>query len=176
MEETTTPVTTRSVGIRYGVIMSAISIVYFLILTFASIDMTSGFGRWSAFIFYFVIIYLAHKNFKDSGDSYMSYGQGVGISFWIGLVSSVIYSLFFFVYIKFIDNSFVQAIKDKQIEEMQAKGMSDDQIDQAMSIAGAFMTPGAMLIFGIVFGIIGMVICGVIVSIVTQKKNPQGEI
>ena len=176
MEETATPVTTRSVGIRYGIIMSAISIVYFLVLTFASVDMTSGIGRWSSIIFYIVVIYLAHKNFKDSGDSYMSYGQGMGITFWLSLISSVIYSIFFYVYIKFIDNSFVQAIKDKQIEEMQAKGMSDEQVDQAMSFAGAFMTPEAMLIFGLIGGIIFIVICGLIITIFTQNKNPQGEI
>ena len=176
MEETPAPVATaRSVGFRYGLIMAAISIAYFLILTFASVDMTSGIGRWSSIIFYVVVLYLAHKNFKDEGDGFMSYGQGMSITFWLALVSSVIYSIFFYVYIKFIDSSFVEAIKNKQIEEMQNRGMSDEQINQAMGFAGAFMTPEAMLIFGLVGGIIFIVVVGLLVSAITQKKNPQGE-
>ncbi len=177
MEETSTPaVTTRSVGMRYGIIMAAVSVVFFLALTFAGVDQTQGAGRWFGLIFYVIVIYLAHKNFKDGGDGYMSYGQGMGVTFWIALVSSVIYSIFFYVYIKFIDATFVEAIKNKTIEDMQTRGMSDDQIDQAMSIAGKFMSSEAMLIFGLVGGIVMIVICGLIVTAFTQKKNPETQI
>jgi hypothetical protein len=64
-------------------------------------------------------------------------------------------------------------MKDKQIEAMEAKGMSEQQIDQAMQFASMFMTPEAILVFGLVFGIIGTVICGLIVTIFTQKKAPE---
>ena len=177
MEETSVPaVTTRTVGFRYGLIMAGISVVYFLGLTFADVDMTSGIGRWSSIIFYIAVIFLAQKNFKDQGDGFMEYGQGMGITFWIGLVSSVIYSTFFYIYIKFIDSAFVEAIKDKEIEKMQERGMSDDQIDQAMSFAGAFMTPEAMLAFGLIGGIIIIVCVGLVVTAFTQNKNPQASV
>lgn len=174
MEESTTPsITTRSVGIRYGLILSVISIAYFIILTVTGVDMTSGAGRWSSIIFYAAVIYLAHKYYKDNGDGFMTYGQGFSISFWISLISSVIYTVFFYIYIKFIDSSFVQMIKDKQMEQMQERGMSDEQIDQAMKMAGAFMTPEAMFVFGLIGGIIFILICGLIVGIFTQKKSPE---
>jgi hypothetical protein len=64
-------------------------------------------------------------------------------------------------------------MKDKQIEQMQNRGMSDEQVDKAMEIAGAFMSAEALLIFGIIFGIFFIVLCGVIVSIFTQKKSPE---
>jgi len=172
-KNTLPPVTTGSVGKRYGVIMALISIVYFIALTVASIDMTTGIGRWSSVLFYVVVIYLAHKNFIDDGNGFMSYGQGMGIVFWIGLICSVIYTVFFYIYIKFIDAGFVEAIKQKQIEQMQERGMSDAQIDQAMGIASMFMTPEAMFIFGLFGGIIIIVIVGLIVTIFTQKSNPE---
>jgi ABC-type antimicrobial peptide transport system permease subunit len=103
----------------------------------------------------------------------MSYGEGIGISFWIGLLSSVISSLFTYIYIKFFDASFVEMIKEKQIEEMQARGMSDEQIDQGMKFAEMFMSPEAILIFGIIGGIITVLIVGLIVTIFTQKKSPE---
>jgi hypothetical protein len=64
-------------------------------------------------------------------------------------------------------------IKEKQIEEMQARGMSDEQIDQGMKFAEMFMSPEAILIFGIIGGIITVLIVGLIVTIFTQKKSPE---
>ena len=106
----------------------------------------------------------------------MSYGQGIGISFWMGLISTIIYMPIFYIYIKFIDSGFVEMIKNKQIEELQNKGMSDEQIDQAMSFAGAFMSPEAMLIMGTIGAIIFILICGLIITIFTQKPNTQSSI
>jgi hypothetical protein len=64
-------------------------------------------------------------------------------------------------------------IKDKQIEAMEQRGMSEEQIDQAMKIAGAFTSPEAILGFGLIGGLIVILIVGLIVSIFTQKKNPE---
>ena len=41
----------------------------------------------------------------------MSYGQGVGIGFWIGLVSAVIGNVFTYIYVKFIDDGFIAKIQ-----------------------------------------------------------------
>lgn len=175
MEETTTPaVTTKSTGIRYGVIMGVVSIAYFIILNLLSVDMTQGPGSWGRYVYCAVLIFLAHKYFKDNGDSFMSYGQGIGISFWMGLISVAISSVFTYVYVKFIDPNFVQQMMDKVRQGMEEKGtMSDEQIEQAMSITGKFMTPEMMLLFGVIFGIIGTIIIGLIVTIFTQKKSPE---
>lgn len=174
MEESNAPaVTTRSAGMRYGVILSVISIVLFLGMTFADVDMTQGIGRWVSIPVYLVVIYLAQKYYMDNGDGFMSYGQGMGVTWWLGLISSAIYTVFFYIYIKFIDGSFVETIKQRQMDQMAERGMSEEQIDQAMSFAGAFMTPEAMFIFGLVGGIIFILICGLIVTIFTQKKNPE---
>jgi hypothetical protein len=174
MEETTTPsISTRSVGIKYGLVMAVISIAYFVILNTAGVDMTQGIGRWGSLVFYAGIIFLAQKNFKDQGDSFMSYGQGMGISFWISLVSSVIGSIFTYLYVKFIDTGYIQQMMDKQREQMEAGGnLSEDQIDNAMSMTAKFMTPEMILVFGIIGGIIMILIVGLIVTIFTQKKNP----
>lgn len=176
-QETTTsqnaPVTTRTVGIRYGLIAGIISIAFFLILTVAGINMTSGYWNWIGYAITGAIVFLSHQYYKQNGDGFMSYGQGVGIAAWIGMISSVISSIFTYIYVKFIDSSFMEMIKEKQLSDMQEKGMSDEQIDQAMKFASMFTTPEAILIFGLVFGIIGTIILGLIVSIFTQKKAPE---
>lgn len=164
--------TTRETGIRYGLILGLISIVFFVVLAVAGVD-TSGSVRWTGLIFTVAVLVLAHKYFKDNGDGFMSFGQGVGIGFWTSTVSSVLSSIFTFIYVKFIDETFIDTMKDNQMLQMQEKGMSDAQIDQAMSFSEPFMTPTAFLAFGIIFGIIIGVIVALIVSIFTQKSNPQ---
>jgi hypothetical protein len=171
--ETSNAVTTRSVGMRYGLISAVISIVYFVVLNVVGIDMTKGFWNWFGWVITIVIVVLAHKYYKDNGDGYMSYGQGIGIGFWIGLISGTIGSIFTYFYIKFIDTSFLEMIKERQIEGMQRQGMSDEQIEQAMQFSSMFMSAEAMLIFGFIGGIISALIISLIVTIFTQKKNPE---
>ena len=168
-------VTTRSAGIRYGLIMAVLSIAFFVIMNVAGLDMQGPVG-YLGWVITAVMLFLAHKYYKEQGDGYMSIGQGVGIGFWAGTISSVISSIFTYVYIKFIDDSFLQTIKDKQLEAMEKQGLSDEQIEQSMKIAGAFTSPEAILGFGIVFGIIAAVIIGLLVALITKKNNPDLEV
>ena len=172
MEENVQTLTTRSVGMRYGLILGVISIILFMVLSLTGMNMT-GPARWVGYPIYVVLVFLAHKYFKDNGDGYMSYSQGMGIAFWLSLISSTISSIFTYFYVKFIDGSLMEMIKEQQIKEMEAKGMSDQQMEQALKIAGMFTTPEAILIFGVVFGIIGIVVIGLLVTIFTQKNNPE---
>lgn len=171
-QESTEKLTTRQTGIRYGLILGVISIAYFVILSATGVNMTEGFGRWGGLIFTIAIFILAHKYFKENGDGYMSIGQGVGIAFWASLVSAVISNIFTFIYVSFVDEGFIQALKDQQYDQFVAKGMSDAQIDQAMSFSAGFMTPTAIALFGLIGGVIIGVIVGWIISLFTQKKNP----
>jgi Protein of unknown function (DUF4199) len=171
-ENVESTVTTRSVGLRYGFIMAVIAIFYFVALDVAGVDMTQGFGRWASILFYVGIIVLAQKHYKDNGSGFMSYGEGLGISFWISLITSVVSSIFTFVYIKFIDSGFLEKIMDQQRAAMEDQGLSEDQIDQAMKMAARFTTPEMMLVFGILGGVFMIMVVGLIVTIFTQKKNP----
>jgi hypothetical protein len=175
MEEnaTTLTVTTRSTGIRYGIIAGFVGIAYFLILTTAGVDLSQGFGRWGGLLITIVVVFLAHKYYKENGDGFMTYGQGIGIGFWIGLISAVISSIFNYIYAKFIDPTFVTMMREKAIEDMEAKGQSQEQIDAAMKIVDMFMTPEAMLFFGLFFGILFTIIIALVISIFTQKPRPE---
>ena len=103
----------------------------------------------------------------------MSYGQGVGIGFWIGLVSAVIGNVFTYIYVKFIDESFIAKIRENAIRDMEDKGQSDEQIEMAMKFVNMFTGAEAMLLFGLFFGILMLVIIALIVTIFTQKQQPE---
>jgi len=174
--EPKTEVTTKSIGIKFGLIMAAISVAYFMILNVMGIDMSQGFGRWGGLIFNVAVIFFAHKSFKEGGDGFMSYGQGLGIGMWIALISSVISSIFTYIYVKFIDAGFIKTMMEKQEEQFIEKGMSEEQIKQAMDMTAKFMTPEMMLVFGLIFGFIILMVVFALVTIFTQKKNPEAAI
>ncbi len=166
--ETTPAVTTRSVGIKWGLISAIISIVFFLILALVGTNAFDNKWSWIGMIVSVVLVFLAHKNFKDSGDGYMSYGQGVAIGFWIALISLALAVLVQFTYVNFIDTGVMEMFFDAQIEEMSKKGMPDNQIDVAIE-----WTKKLFWVFYILGGLFFGVLVGVVVSLFTQKKNPQ---
>jgi len=172
---TASTVTTRSVGIRYGIINGLIQIVYFLILTTAGLMTSGGFAPWVGFLISIVMLFLAHKYYKENGDGYMTYGQGIGIGFWTGLVSASISAIFTYIYAK-IDSGYIASIREKAIQDMEAQGQSQQQIDTAMKFVEMFTSAEAILVMGLIFGIIGMIIIAVILSIFTQRPQPETSI
>jgi hypothetical protein len=175
-DDATKPVvTTRSVGIRYGLINGLLQVVYFLILTTAGLLVSRGFAPWVGFLISIVVLFLAHKYFKENGDGYMSYGQGIGIGFWTGLVSASISTIFTYIYAK-VDPGYIDSIRQKAIEDMEAQGQSQQQIDAAMRFVEMFTSAESLLIMGLIFGIIGMIVIALIVSIFTQKPQPEASI
>jgi len=165
---TTSAVTPRSVGIKFGLISALISVVFFLVLALSGQNAFDNTWSWIGLVISVVIVYLAHKNFKDSGNGFMSYGQGVGIAFWIALISLVINFAVTYLYVSFIDTGAMDLFYEKQTEQLSANGMQDEQIEMALSWTRTLFWP-MYLFMGLFFG----VLVGVIVSIFTQKKNPE---
>ncbi len=170
-EEAQNTVTTRSIGFKWGIIAGLVGIILFLLLDFTG--QSNGPLRWVGILVTAVLIYLAHKAFKDEGDGFMSYGQGVGIGWWLSLISAALSSLFTYIYVKFINPSYMDFIKDEQIRSMEEQGMSPDEIDRAMEFAAVFSTPEAIFGFGLVFGILFGVIIALVVSAITKNENPE---
>ena len=171
MEEISQP-STRGIGFKYGLILGLISIVLFIVFDFAGVS-TSSWARYIGIVPTAILIFMAHKAFKDEGDGYMRFGQGMGVGFWLSALSSAVSSVFAMLYVMFINPNMMDAAKQEQIQKMEEQGMTDAQIDQAMGFAEVFMSPVAMLIFGLIGGILIGVIISLIVSAFTKNDNPQ---
>lgn len=170
-----TQVTTRGVGIQYGAIAGVVMIIYGMVLQLTGMAMEQALG-YINYIFLAVIIFLGHKKFKESGDGFMTFGQGLGVGFWISLVGGVIGSVFSYIYISFIDSSMLEQIAEKARYDMEERGMSDAEIDQAMSITEKFMTPEMIFVFGILGILFFGFILSLIISAITKKTDPQLEV
>jgi hypothetical protein len=160
--------TVRTVGLKFGAVSALVGIVFFLILTLSGQNAFDNKWGWVSMVFSIVILVLAHRNFKSEGDGFMSYSQGVGIGFWMALVGVVVGAIFTYVYSNIIDPATMDTFYENQYEQMQKNGMSDDQIDVAVSWTKKLFW-WIYLFFGIFFGLI----IALIVTIFTQKKSPE---
>ncbi len=161
-------VSTRDAGIRYGLFSGVISIVLFLIPALLGQNPFQGVWNWVGIPIVITLIVLAHKYFKDEGDGFMSYGQGVGVGFWLALVGTVIAGLFSFVYLTFIDSAPFDLMLEETQFKMEEQGTPEEAIDMAMTWTKNLFWP--IYAMG---GILGGLIIALIISIFTQKKSPE---
>ncbi len=171
MEEQNEQVTVKQVAIKWGLILGIISIVLFLAFYFGGL-MGESWTEWISPIFIAVIMYLAHKEFKDQGNSFMSYGQGLGLGTLMSAVSGVVSSVFTYIYIKFINADYVVELLDMARAKMEEQGQGDDQIDVAMGMMEKFMSAGmtaGISLLGTIF--IGFLIA-LVVSAITKNNDP----
>jgi len=165
-------ITVKGVSIKYGLYLGIILTIYSLALQVMGLAANEALG-WVGYVVLIVLMVIAHKTFKNEGDGFMSYSQGLSIGTLIALVAALISTPVSYLYVKFFDSSFLQVIKDKQIEDMEQRGMTDAEIESTMEIASSFMT--AEVIFPIAF--IAFIFFGFIISLIvsafTKNSNPQ---
>ncbi|GIV37274.1 MAG: hypothetical protein KatS3mg032_1653 [Cyclobacteriaceae bacterium] len=169
MEEQTqsTMPTTRSVGLKWGIISALFSILFFLILVIAGANAFDNKWGWIGGIFSIIFMVLAHREFKQQGDSFMTYGQGLGISFWMVLISTAVAGLFTYIYSNIIDPATMEKFYESQRMQMEERNMPEEQIEIALE-----WTRKLFWVIYAVGGILGGMFIALIVSIFTQKKNP----
>jgi hypothetical protein len=164
-------VTVKKVGIKYGIYLALVSIIYSLILQIAGLIANQALG-YVGIIFTVIAFVMAHNEFKKANE-FMSYKQGLGISMIIVLVSSVLASIFTYIYVKFVDDSMIELSRAATEEKLMERGLSDAQIEQTMEIQSKFMTPEMIFVMGLFIGILFGFIVALIVTAFTKKTNPE---
>lgn len=175
MEEEIEKVTVKQLGMKWGVILALISFGYFMILNIAGLSGESTYSYLGS-IFTIVVFVLAHKAFKEGGVGFMSFGEGFKIGALISVISAIISNVLTYIYIKFVDDSMLELIREKAIADMEESGQSEEQIEQAMGFAEMFMSAEAIPIFGILGGIFFGIIIALIVSAFTKNVDPSMEV
>jgi hypothetical protein len=161
-------VTTRSIGIKFGLYNALVGILLFAIAVVMNMNPFSGVMNWVGAAIGIGLIVFAHIQFKANGDGYMSFGEGVGIAFWIGLISTVITIPLMYVYLNFVDNSPMELMFQQQEEKMIEGGAPEEAIEMGLKWTKMLFWP-----FAAIGGIFWSVLSGLIVSIFTKKSRPE---
>ncbi|MBD2720492.1 DUF4199 domain-containing protein [Hymenobacter armeniacus] len=174
MEANSTPVTTTSVALRYGLLTGLVSIIVSFALNVLHLEQSPA--RWLSLLILAGGIWLAQHFYKQHNGGYMSYGEGMGIGMLLALVSSVIGAIFSYIYVSFVDNDAITRMLDKARADMESRGgVSDEQIDQAMQMTAKFMTPGFIALFVVLFSLLFGLGLSLVISAIVKNSKPEFE-
>jgi high-affinity Fe2+/Pb2+ permease len=158
---------TRAVGLRFGLYYALAGVLLFAIAVAMSTNPFKGWTTWATYPIAIGLMVYAHKQFKEGGDGYMEYGQGVGIGFWMG-VASTLSIPFLYVYLNYVDSAPFELFLQQQEDEMISKGTPDNIVETSIT-----WTRKLFWVIALFGGVIGFTIYGLIVSIFTKKSNPE---
>ncbi len=172
--------TAKKVGLKYGIIMGAISIL-FGVYTYA-IDPSMLGNMWVGFIFillYIVLLIVALIEAKKNQGGFMSFREAFStfmIAAIVALAASTVWNLLIF---NVIDPSYADEVKEVSMEAtiglMERMGMPEDQLEQALidaeeRIDSQFTTGG--LLRGFAMNVVFSAIVGLIFAAIFKKSKP----
>lgn len=160
------------VGFRVGVILALALIIYSMLLQVTGMATNQAMG-FIPNVFYILGIIWAHKTYKESGDGFMSYGQGLGLGMIVAGVAGLISSLFTYIYLKFIDDSMLGEILNQSRIALEEQGMDDEQIEQTLAMTQKFTTPEMLMVWGLFGALLMGLIFALVISAFTKKNNPE---
>lgn len=164
-----------SVGMKGGLYTGLVLVIFSLVTYLLDLGQNQALSTIFILVSFIIGIYLTHKAFKEQGNGYMSYGQGLGLGVVLGLISGALGAIFSIIYLNLIDDTMLQRQMDQARYQLEEQGMSDAQIDQAMSVSEMMTSPIAMFFITILTYLFFSFIIALIVSAFTKKTDPTVE-
>jgi len=158
------------VALRYGLIGGLIGIVLTLATYLAGMQGTipTILNIIGTIVSIAIIVYAIRAHRDNDLGGYISYGRCLGVGVLTSLVMGIIGAISTVILYNFIDPGIMDAMMQPQIEAMEDRGMSDEDIENAMSMMGIFQSPaflaGAALLVSVIMGLIVSVIAGAVMK------------
>lgn len=169
--------TLSRVGLKYGVILGIMFIIYGSLLQFLNLDIrTANYLGWVMYIGLLITIIIAIKDYKKKNNQFMAFGQGLGLGTLLSLVSGVLSGIFTYLYVKFIDRSMLEKIRDVQIVEMEKQELSDAQMEKAMEMMDTLSGPGVIAVSSVLMIVFLGFIFSLIVSAIMKNESAEHNI
>ena len=156
-----------------GLILGIILVVFSLLLYVADLNE----NIWIASISYVIIavvLYFAIINFRDKQQNgFLTYGKGVSMGTLVGFFASILFAVFTYVYVTYIDPSVIDkalvAAEEGILERMP--NISDDELEKQMSIVEIFTKPLIRAITSIFWYTMVSVVFSLLISIFAKQED-----
>ena len=153
-------------GTLLGIIMMILSMIVFIFEWYEATWMTIA----SYIVLIAGIVYgiKRHRDLERGG--IISYGGALGYGTLIGLFVGIIGALMLYIYLGYIDDSFIYFNLEKQEMQFYERGMADEQIEQAMAMSEKFSTPGIYAFAGAFMNTLTAFIISLIAAAFLKKE------
>lgn len=153
-----------------GLIISLVLIVVGIAIHFAGLTMNKGVGALQYVILLAGIIW-GCISYANQMNNNVTFGNVFAHGFKITAVVTVIMIVYTIISIKFLFPEMADLATEQARENLEQNNMSEEQIEQAMSITKKFFMPLAIGGVLLVFMIIGLI--SSLIGAAVAKKNPQ---
>ncbi len=155
---------------KYGLIQGVVSPAVSIVSNLAAIKPSWAGGVLSTAILV-VLIILAHREFKNTHNGVMAYGEGLWSGTLLAIIAAIIGAVLFYVYVQYINTNFVATALRAQQAMLEQRGITGAQARQAMGIVGAMITPVGLAVSSLVSGVVVGFVVALIASIFTQSAT-----
>jgi len=174
-------------AMTYGIYIAAISIIISVVIWATSLIESLGLmgsafiGIVQLVILVYLLIYFTKRYRNSLLSGKITFSQAFTFGILLVVLSSVVTSLYSYIFNKFIDPEYAQRIitmiQDKTYQYMSSKGIPEDQIDSAMKKFEdkGIPTPIETLWSSLKFGLIGGAIMSLISSAIVKKNVSNNE-
>lgn len=137
---------------RYGLIGGLILVGYFLV---SSLSGYYSSQEWyvtlaNVIVYTGVFFYISHKSITNYRDEELggviTFGKAFGVSALACMVTILILTVFTYIFIKFIDRSILEQIREAAMIALEETDMDSDEYEQANNMMGLLMGPGMIAI------------------------------
>jgi len=158
-------------GLNYGVMLGLALVVYSVILFILDLWMNPWVGLLS-FAFYIAGIVYVTKVYRTALGGFISFKDAFLIGFVTVVVSSLITTVYNYLFYTVINPDAIEQILNYSMEMMEKFNLPEEAMEEAMKKVKAETTIGSTVSKSFIYGIIG----GAVISLITaaaMKKNPE---
>lgn len=155
----------------WGAIIGLVSIVYSVILYMLNQTLNRTLGYF-AFVILIAGLAFAMKNYRDNVlDGVLPFGKAFGFGVLVVLVSALIGGIYGYLLYTVIDPDLVGKMMDMSTEQMLERGLTEDQVEQALEVTKRFMTPVFIFISGFVVNLLMGGVLSLIIAAIFKKDE-----
>jgi hypothetical protein len=158
-------------ALKWGLISGVIFMIWTTIINVAGL-FTNQSIQWVSLVISIVLIVMAMREYRTLDSGFMTFGEGVGLGTLLSVVSGLVSITYNLIYTNFIDPTIRQQMLDNAREQMENRGMADQQIEQAMEFTEKIQSPGLQFLVGILFAAIFGVLISLVVAAFLRRSRP----
>ncbi len=156
-----------------GVYLGLALIIFTLLVYLINIDLQSPI-KYISYVIMIAGLTISIVTFRNNQmDGYITYGKAFSVGFYTGLFASIIAGIFTVIYVQYIDTELISNILAIAEENMleQRPDMTNEQLEQALSMTEIFTTPIMMGVMGFISNVILSAVFSLIIAIFAKRED-----